>query len=667
MAKSLTLNISDGHCCATKLAGEGGPVFFDTQALDANGENAPCEVDAAARELLKIADEPTFEAQWMLLDGEHPGHPALFAARVRRLIRHKEFADAVAMVDAHDFGEAADPMNLVLKAELLWEAHEHDRSGEIFLSLLELKSDRRRDVAIDYAKRLFGDGQLVRACEILDPVRTCFNEGGKGQLYIAKLESLQALLTRLEGRRIAADENCRILAMKHAILHFRDRTPRPRTSEALGRLTLITGGLGPGGAERQLTRLAIELERARKSNGAVGGIPLDRPVDVVVRSHGPEKQNDFYLSDIAAAGVDLHQIVDFEVADIAALGIEDPDLVQLLNYLPPSVNYGVRRLTRHFEESDTDTASMWQDGACLFAGLPALIAGVPQVQLAIRGLPPSMRRHMFRPEYEVFYRAIAQVPGVSFVSNSMSAASAYADWLDIPLERFAIVYNGVEPMSTEPSQQCEEMWQKFVAATPDATHTIGGVFRFDTDKQPLLWIRFAARYLKRHPDARMVLVGGGRLMENAVELAEYYNIQDRILFVGRSTTVGYWMTKLDVLVLLSRYEGLPNVLIEAQYMGVRVVTTPAGGAAECVIDGTTGHVLGCAEKPDYAEIVEHAYKFAMESQDRELFSAGGVGRTFLDSHFSIPHMLAQYVTFTSNALGPIAYDEREARQSLRAA
>jgi glycosyltransferase involved in cell wall biosynthesis len=111
------------------------------------------------------------------------------------------------------------------------------------------------------------------------------------------------------------------------------------------------------------------------------------------------------------------------------------------------------------------------------------------------------------------------------------------------------------------------------------------------------------------------------------------------------------MSKMDVLVLLSRYEGLPNVLIEAQYMGVRVVTTPAGGAAECLIDGVTGWVLECAEKPDFDNMVEKVRDLASVSWDRTLFVEGGIGRTFLDSHFSVPHMLAQFVTCTVRGLG----------------
>jgi glycosyltransferase involved in cell wall biosynthesis len=342
-------------------------------------------------------------------------------------------------------------------------------------------------------------------------------------------------------------------------------------------------------------------------------------------------------------------------------------MLELLEYLPPSVNYGVKRLVQYIRESGADTISAWQDGACLFTSLAALIAGVPHIQLAIRGLPPSMRRHMYRPEYEVLYRAMSEIPGVSFISNNVTAARAYGEWLDIPMSRFAIVYNGVEPMKASPSRTCRKQWKEFREATPDATHTIGSVFRFDTDKQPLMWIRFAARYLKRHPNTRFVLVGDGRLLPNAQELAAELGIADRILFTGRSSRVGYWLTKMDVFVLLSRYEGLPNVLIEAQYMGVRVVTTPAGGAPECLIDGVTGHVLESADNPDLETIVDRTRDLALQSANRELFAEGGAGREFLDSRFSIPHMLAQFVTCTSSGLGLIAGSKKASAPSCREA
>lgn len=612
-------------------------------AVDSAAEKQD-SLHAEVSALEQIEDEQAFDQRWSALAECNPDHLLLWKARGVRLIKRKLLEDALDHIRQRAIDET-DEDALIAKVELLYDAQAYEEAEQLSWQIVEAFPDHR-DFRLAHAKRLFVDGFLVRSHAMLEPVHGGFGEHSRIQGYWERVSRMLALLERLEGRKLSADQNCRIIAMKHAILHFRDREPRTPSSDGLGRLTLVTGSLGPGGAERQLTRLAVELERSRKARGKIAGIPLQRPVEVLVRSHGPEKQSNFYLGDLQREQVELHQINLFEPVSLATLEIEDDELSMLLDYLPPSVNFGVKRLTPHLLASGTDTLSVWQDGACLFAGLAALVAGVPQVQLAIRGLPPSMRRHMFRPEYEVLYRALAEVPGVTFLSNNIAAARAYSEWLDIPLGRFSIVYNGVEPMQPVPSAECDQRWQEFAEATADATHTIGGVFRFDTDKQPTSWIRFAARYLRRHPETRFLLVGGGRLLDHCRHMAEELGIAHRILFTDRSTRVGYWMTKMDVLVLLSRYEGLPNVLIEAQYMGVRVVTTPAGGAAECLIDGTTGHVLDCAEKPNVEGIVEAARDLALKSHEREIFEADGLGRAFLDRHFSIPHMLAQFVTST---------------------
>ena len=578
------------------------------------------------------------------LEARHRGHPLVRATRIRRLIRQKSVELATAMLEDEDFPGALDEPWLMEKLALLYEAREFDRAEDLFARLVE-SSPSNFDIRTGYARRLLDNGNLVRACEVLAPVREMAGEGSKSGALAESSANLLALLTSLEGRPLRCDEDSRILAMKHAILHFKRRQVKPGTSETPGRLTLLTGGLGPGGAERQLTRLAIELQRARNESAGSARL-LPSAVEVVVRSHGPEKQNDFYLEDLREAGVDLFQINDFPSVAPRTLGVDSPALLQLLGHLPPVVNFGVRRLTAHCIERGTDTLSLWQDGACLLAGLAALVAGVPQIQIVIRGLPPSVRRHMYRPEYEVLYRALAEIPGVTFLSNSMAAAKAYSDWLDVDLDRFDIVYNGVQPMSSVGSEACEALWEEFNARTQGACHTVGGVFRFETDKQPLTWIRFAARYLKRHGNARFVVVGGGRLLEHAVKLAEDYGIHDRILFVGRSCHVGFWMTKMDVLVLLSRFEGLPNVLIEGQFMGVPVVTTPAGGAAECLIDGVSGHVLDCTQTPDYKLMIERVHAFASRGRDTALFGPGGRVRTFLERNFSIPRMIESFVACT---------------------
>lgn len=70
---------------------------------------------------------------------------------------------------------------------------------------------------------------------------------------------------------------------------------------------------------------------------------------------------------------------------------------------------------------------------------------------------------------------------------------------------------------------------------------------------------------------------------------------DRVLVLGERKDAKQIMQILDVLVLTSVSEGLPNVLLEGAVAGVATVTTAAGGAAEVVIDGETGYIVPCGD------------------------------------------------------------------------
>lgn len=557
------------------------------------------------------------------------------------LIASRDFKAAAEALDPAFLDPGADTAFQIAWAEALIDARAPEKSDEVFERLL---ADQRgnRDIHVAYSKRLHVRGLLRRAHEVLDEVADALPEDSRALQLYRRVKNLKAIIEAADGDELGVAEDARLRALRLATAAFETRVVRDLPQDRIGRISLITGSLGPGGAERQLTRTAAELEKLRRSEGKIGSFPVERSVEVVVRSHQPNGQHDFFLDDLRSAEVDLYEINVMPQARVTDLGVTDKTLLALLDFLPPKVNFGVRRLVHHFRQSQPEVVSIWQDGACLFAGLAAVIAGVPRIQLVIRGLPPVIRRHMFQPEYEVMYRALAAVPGVEFLSNSKAAARAYATWLDLPLERFAIVYNGVQRMASPSSESLDAQWQAFLAATAGGAEIIGGVFRFDTDKRPLLWIRFAARYAKTFPNARFLLVGGGRLLDDAIALAETLGVRDRILFVGRSTEVGYWMKRMDVLVLLSSFEGLPNVLIEAQFLGVPVVSTPAGGADECFIEGVTGHILGSADKTDLDEACVKVRSLVGRAQRAEIFEPAE--RDFLDLKFSIPRMLENFVS-----------------------
>src|SRR5262249_53095821 len=157
--------------------------------------------------------------------------------------------------------------------------------------------------------------------------------------------------------------------------------------------------------------------------------------------------------------------------------------------------------------------------------------------------------------------------------NSQYAAGRYARWLGIDSTQISVIPNGVAPLASDGDSSSRTLWEAFDAQTKGASLTLGAVMRLDQVKRPLLWVEAAASVLENVPDARFIVVGDGPFRVKAMRKAEMLGIASRCLFAGRSTAVGYWLTKMDALMLLSEHEGLPNALIEAQLAGVPVIAT----------------------------------------------------------------------------------------------
>ena len=97
--------------------------------------------------------------------------------------------------------------------------------------------------------------------------------------------------------------------------------------------------------------------------------------------------------------------------------------------------------------------------------------------------------------------------------------------------------------------------------------------------------------LARVPEAHAVLAGedlesGGAFRMELEAQAE--PLGDRVHFAGYRPGVAAELAEVDALVLPSRIEGMPLVVLEAMAHAKPVVATPVGGTPELVVDGETG-------------------------------------------------------------------------------
>ena len=100
-----------------------------------------------------------------------------------------------------------------------------------------------------------------------------------------------------------------------------------------------------------------------------------------------------------------------------------------------------------------------------------------------------------------------------------------------------------------------------------STVLVGHVGRFNTQKNHRFLVSAFAALHREQPDAKLCLVGEGVLQAEIEAAVGQEDLTDSVVFAGLQKDVPAWLSAFDVLALPSLYEGMPNVIIEAQACG----------------------------------------------------------------------------------------------------
>lgn len=403
-----------------------------------------------------------------------------------------------------------------------------------------------------------------------------------------------------------------------------DRAERSeaRYEPSAGRIVLINNGLAAGGAERQIV---YTLQGLR-----------DRGADVHFLGEylGRAPGLDFHLDTVLAAGVEaraprlrgggpLKQMYAQVTRDVAAclaqapadMGLEILAMVEELRALRPAVVH------------------LWQDETSVKHGLSAVIAGVPRIVLSGRNLHPEHFAY-HRPYMRSGYRALSQSSRIVLSNNSCAGAGSYADWLGLDRSRIAVVHNGLDVGAWRRRSAGEvAAWRAEQKLVPGEALVLG-VFRLSHEKQPLLWLEIAAAARARAPRLRFRLIGDGPMRQAVDERIRERGLAESVIRLGEIRDVGAALAASDVVMLASAQEGLPNVLLEAQWHGRPCLTTDAGGAREAIREGVTGRVLATDDPRRLAEAL-----LQMVSDESLAATARREGPRLIERDFGLARML----------------------------
>lgn len=116
------------------------------------------------------------------------------------------------------------------------------------------------------------------------------------------------------------------------------------------------------------------------------------------------------------------------------------------------------------------------------------------------------------------------------------------------------------------------------------------------------------------PDDRLTIFGEGRARLQLERLADRLGIAAKVRFAGFSADIRRQLPHYDVLLLSSRYEGQPGVLVEALACGLPIIATRCCASMSPLLDdGALGTLIDDGDEAAFADAIRTAHR---DRQDR---------------------------------------------------
>lgn len=382
------------------------------------------------------------------------------------------------------------------------------------------------------------------------------------------------------------------------------------------RVLLFLSSLGPGGAERQFCNLAKGL--------------VARGLEVGICSlDGFAGAAGHYLPLLEGSGVQLvdalHAAPDF---------VPNDRHLDLLAGLPDLFRTDAWRVLTHVARFAPDVLHCALDKTNLLGAVAGVLTDVPRIVLSMRNVNPTHFPYLDVPWFRRWYLLASQVPGLVLSANSRAGGADYAAWLGMPAERIAVVHNGLDQAAVREPAPAEIAALRMELGIARDAPVIAGVFRLSAEKRPQLWLDTVAALRRQFPGLIAIHVGHGPLAAEVAADVARRGLGNCVRLVGRHADPAMVLAAADLLLLVSTFEGIPNVALEAQWLRRPVVCTAAGGSVEAVRDGETGFVVA---EPAAAPL---AAACARVLGDRAFAARlGEAGRSHVANVFSVDGMV----------------------------
>jgi len=231
---------------------------------------------------------------------------------------------------------------------------------------------------------------------------------------------------------------------------------------------------------------------------------------------------------------------------------------------------------------------------------------------------------------------------------SQAAVDRYVAVGAAPRGRIIYVPNGVDTSRFCPDEERRTAVRRSLGLAPDQ-YVLLAVARFEAAKNHAGMLRAFARVIEAYPNAMLMLVGRGTLLDATRTLAATLHTADSVRFLGVRNDIPDLMRASDLYLMSSLWEGLPIVLLEAAASGLPAVVTDVGGNSSAVSDGVSGRIV----PPNNDEALSAAVVEVLNMSQEARRSWGHAARQLVQSSFSLEAVVDQWLGLYASLMEPI--------------
>ena len=146
------------------------------------------------------------------------------------------------------------------------------------------------------------------------------------------------------------------------------------------------------------------------------------------------------------------------------------------------------------------------------------------------------------------------------------------------------------------------------------------------------------KQLPQPSQARLIIVGDGPLQTQLECMAQALGIVSSVEFVGLQSDIAAQLHRGNLAVLPSRFEGMPNALLEAMACGSACVATRVSGSEDIIQHGVNGLLV---ESEDYQGMAQALFTLLRNPALAQQY--GHLARAIIEKHYSLEHITDMYV------------------------